>query len=139
MIETLRKFMDETNATVLICTHNVEEVRRLADYIVLMHQGQLLGMAEKDSLFGSWNEVWVNATDEDELQELAAELPDALHLSWEQPGIVSFFIQKFHQNEKRLLDLGVKVIKSRALELDEILGLWTQGHRPVLIDQKRGD
>jgi ABC-2 type transport system ATP-binding protein len=139
MIETLRKYMDDTNATVLICTHIVEEVRRLADYIVLMHKGQLLGMAEKDSLFGSWNEVWVNAADEEELQEMAAELPGVLNLSWEQPGMASFITQKFHQNEKRILDLGVKVIKSRALELDEILSLWTQGHCPILIDQKRGD
>ncbi|AIQ44882.1 multidrug ABC transporter ATPase [Paenibacillus sp. FSL R7-0273] len=139
MIETLRKFMDDTDATVLICTHIVEEVRRLADYIVLMHQGQLLGMAEKDSLFGLWNEVWVNAADEAELQELAAELPEALHFGWEQPGVASFITREFSRNEKRILDLGVKVLKSRALELDEILSLWTQGHRPVLLDQKRGD
>lgn len=139
MIETLRKFMDDTDATVLICTHIVEEVRRLADYIVLMHQGQLLGMAEKDSLFGLWNEVWVNAADEAELQELAAELPEALHFGWEQPGVASFIIREFSRNEKRIMDMGVKVIKSRALELDEILSLWTQGHSPNLIDQKRGD
>ncbi|WP_054943094.1 ABC transporter ATP-binding protein [Paenibacillus ihuae] len=139
LIEALRKYMDVTNATVLICTHIIEEVRRLADYIVLMHHGQLLGMAEKDSLFGSWNEVWVNAADEEELQELAAELPGVLNLSWEQSGMVSFITQKFHQNEKRIQQLGVKVIKSRALELDEILSLWTQGHCPILIDQKRGD
>ncbi|WP_310831231.1 ABC transporter ATP-binding protein [Paenibacillus pedocola] len=139
LIEALRKYMDETNATVLICTHIIEEVRRLADYIVLMHHGQLLGMAEKDSLFGSWNEVWVNAADEEELHELAAELPDALNFTWESSGMGSFITQKFHQNEKRIQQLGVKVIKSRALELDEILSLWTQGHRPILIDQKRGD
>ncbi|MNN53829.1 hypothetical protein D3C81_1686140 [compost metagenome] len=70
---------------------------------------------------------------------MAAELPDVLNLSWEQPGMASFITQKFHQSEKRIHDLGVKVIKSRALELDEILSLWTQGHRPILIDQKRGD
>ncbi|QSF45469.1 ABC transporter ATP-binding protein [Paenibacillus tianjinensis] len=139
LIEALRKYMDESNATVLICTHIIEEVRRLADYIVLMHHGQLLGMAEKDSLFGSWNEVWVNAADEEELQHLAAELPDALNFTWGQSGMVSFITQKFHQNEKRIQQLGVKVIKSRALELDEILSLWTQGHHPILIDQKRGD
>lgn len=139
LIETLRKYMDDTGATVLICTHIVEEVRRLADYIVLLHQGQLLGMTEKDSLFGSWNEVWVTAADEEGLQELAAELPGVLNLAWAQPGMASFITRQFHQHEKRILDLGVKVIKSRALELDEILSLWAQGHRPILIDQKRGD
>lgn len=139
MISTLRSYMDKYNATVVISTHIVEEVRRLADYIVLMHQGRLLGMAEKDSLFGSWNEVWVNSADEEELRELGAELPSALHLTLEKPGVASFIIRQFHQNEKRIQDLGVKVIKSRSLELDEILALWTQGHDPILINQKRGD
>ncbi|MEK4192034.1 ABC transporter ATP-binding protein [Paenibacillus sp. FSL L8-0323] len=139
MIETLRKYMDENNATIIISTHIVDEVRRLADYIVLMHRGELLGMAEKDSLFGAWTEVWVNAADEEELAELSAELPGGLHFTMDTPGVASFIIEQFSENEKRIHNLGVKVIKSRSLELDEILSLWTQSHRPILIDHKRGD
>lgn len=139
MIETLQRYMDEHEATIVISTHIVEEVRRLADYIVLMHQGQLLGMAEKDSLFGSWSEIWVQAEGGQALEELAAELPQALELKLEAPGVASFLTQQIYQYEKRIHDLGVKVIKSRSLELDEILSLWSRGHRPVLIDQKRGE
>lgn len=139
MIDIIRKYMDETNATIIISTHIVEEVRRLADYIVLMHRGELLGMADKDSLFGAWSEVWVNVVDEEELAELSAELPGAMNFAIETPGVASFIIEQFSKNEKRIHDLGVKVIKSRSLELDEILSLWTQGHRPILIDHKRGD
>jgi len=139
MMETLRKYMDENDATIVISTHIVEEVRRLADYIVLMHRGELLGMAEKDSLFGAWTEVWVNVADKDELTELAAEFRRGLQFSMDTPGVASFIIDDFIVNEKRIQDLGVKVIKSRSLELDEILSLWTQGHRPILVDHKRGD
>ncbi|MBT2293086.1 ABC transporter ATP-binding protein [Paenibacillus albidus] len=139
MLESLLRYMDETGATILISTHIVEEVRRLADYIVLMHKGELLGMAEKDSLFGSWSEVWVNAADEEELAELAAELPGVLQLTLEAPGAASFLTQQVQDNEKRIQDLGVKVIKSRSLELDEILHLWTHGHRPILVDYEKGD
>lgn len=139
MIEVLQKYMDEQSATVVISTHIVEEVKRLADYIVLMHHGQLLGIAEKDSLFGSWNEISVQITDEEELKELEAELPGVLQFKLETPGIASFLTPKHLENEKRIHNLGVKVIKSRILELDEILSLWTQGHRPILMDQKRGD
>lgn len=139
MIETLRKYMDDTGATVVISTHIIEEVRRLADYIVLMHQGNLLGMAEKDSLFGSWSELWVQVENEEELGELAEELPGALHFGMQTPGVASLVTPQAQKNEKRIQDLGVKVIKSRMLELDEILSLWTQGHRPILIDQERGD
>ncbi|MFC6653593.1 ATP-binding cassette domain-containing protein [Paenibacillus rhizoplanae] len=139
MIEALQTYMEEHEATIIISTHIVEEVRRLADYIVLMHQGQLLGMTEKDSLFGSWSEIWVQIEGEQELQELAAELPQALELKLETPGVASFLTQQIYLYEKRIHDLGVKVLKSRSLELDEILSLWTRGHRPVLIDQKRGE
>ncbi|MRN55480.1 ATP-binding cassette domain-containing protein [Paenibacillus monticola] len=138
MIEMLTRYMDKSNATIIMSTHNVEEVRRLADYIVLMHQGQVLGMAEKDSLFGLWSEVWIHANDEEELADLAAELPGSVHFAMETPGVASFITQQFQQIEERIHSLGVKVIKSRSLELDEILSLWTQGHRPILIDQMRG-
>lgn len=50
MIDTLQNYMEEHEATIVISTHIVDEVRRLADYIVLMHQGQLLGMAEGQSI-----------------------------------------------------------------------------------------
>ncbi|WP_340021086.1 ABC transporter ATP-binding protein [Paenibacillus sp. FSL K6-1096] len=139
MIDVLHKYMEEHEATVVISTHIVDEVRRLADYIVLMHQGQLLGMAEKDSLFSSWTELWVQIEGEQELQELAAELPQALELKFTAPGMASLLTQQIYLYEKRIQDLGVKVLKSRSLELDEILSLWTRGHRPVLIDQKRGE
>ncbi|KGE19543.1 ABC transporter ATP-binding protein [Paenibacillus wynnii] len=139
MIEVLRRYMNENNATIVISTHIVEEVRRLADYIVLMHQGQVLGMAEKDSLYGLWNEVWINVSDQEELKELTAEFPGTLHWTMDTPGVASFVTEHFYKIEKRIQNLGVHVIKSRSLELDEILSLWTQGHFPELVDLERGD
>ncbi|OBZ10494.1 multidrug ABC transporter ATP-binding protein [Bacillus sp. FJAT-27264] len=139
MIEALRKYMEQHNATILISTHIVDEVRRLADYIVLMHRGQLLGMADKDSLFGAWSEVWVNVADQEELAELAAELPGTLNHTMDAKGVASFITGQIEQIEERLHHMGVKVVKSRVLELDEILGLWTQGYRPILVDDKKGD
>ncbi|AIQ10996.1 ABC transporter ATP-binding protein [Paenibacillus durus] len=139
MIETFQRYMDERQATIIISTHIVEEVRRLADYIVLLHHGKLLGMAEKDSLLGMWNEVWVDAKDEEELAELAAELPEALELSMQAPGMASMITSRLPDLEKRFAHLGVKKIKSRSLDLEEILSLWTMGHRPDLVDLRRGD
>ncbi|XMB28917.1 AAA family ATPase [Paenibacillus sp. BR2-3] len=138
MIEILRRYMDENNATIVISTHIVEEVRRLADYIVLMHQGKVLGMAEKDSLYDQWTEVWVNASEE-ELKELAGDFPGTPYWTIQTPGVASFVTQHFHKIEKRIHDLGVKVMKSRSLELDEILSLWTQGHDPELVGLKERD
>lgn len=139
MIEVLQRYIEETSATLLISTHIVEEIRRLADYIVLMHQGELLGMAEKDALFGLWHEVWIGAADEEELRELQAELPDGMDWRLETPGVGVYTTRNFAADEKRLADLGVQLIKNRSLELDEVLMLWTQGQSPALIDPRRGE
>ncbi|MFD1774010.1 ATP-binding cassette domain-containing protein [Paenibacillus rhizophilus] len=139
MIETFQRYMDEREATIIISTHIVEEVRRLADYIVLLHKGELLGMAEKDELLGTWSEVWVSAADETELAELAAEVPEALELKMQTPGMARVITSRMQDLEKRFSDLGVKMIKKRSLDLEEILSLWTMGHRPELTDSKRGD
>ncbi|MDT3428266.1 ABC-2 type transport system ATP-binding protein [Paenibacillus forsythiae] len=139
MIETLQRYMDERQATIIISTHIVEEVRRLADYIILLHKGKLLGMAEKDALLGAWSEVWVSAADEAELAELAAELPEALELKIQTPGMARMITSRMQDLEKRFSDLGIKKIRSRILDLEEILSLWTMGHRPELADLKRGD
>jgi len=133
MIEVLHRYMAENNATIIISTHIVEEVRRLADYIVLMHQGQALGMAGKDSLYGLWSEVWLQVNDEEKLRELVGEFPETLQWTMERAGAASFITRNFYEIEKRILDLGVKVVKSRSLELDEILSLWTQGQIPELV------
>lgn len=130
MIDILQRYMDERQAAILISTHIVEEVRRLADYIVLLHQGRLLGRMEKDALLGAWSEVWIAAHDEEELEELAAELPEAFQPKMGAPGMASLLTNRLPDLEKRLDGLNVKVIRSRSLDLEESLELWIKGHRP---------
>ncbi|KAA8997217.1 ABC transporter ATP-binding protein [Paenibacillus spiritus] len=138
MIEALQAYIERRRATILISTHLVEEVRRLADYIVPMDGGRLLGMAEKDALFAAWARIWVQADGPEELAELEAELPGLMEPQMEGEGMASFVAANSSEIRKRLDELGVKVKGSRSLELEEILGLWIKGHEPAGLNSGEG-
>ncbi|CAM4310326.1 ABC transporter ATP-binding protein [Paenibacillus phoenicis] len=128
MIDELRDFMAGEDMTILIATHIVEEVKRLADYIALIHQGQVLGMAEKDQLFSSWKEIWIRSSDCS-----PSDLPEGTILRVDGPQVTKLVVQEQHEGElqRSLAAKGLQVIQTRSLELDEILQLWIQGHSPA--------
>lgn len=135
MLEAITRYMEEREATILISTHVMEEVRRLADYIALMHRGQLLGVAEKDSLADAWQELWVQTADAKALDELAILLPEALRLTRHTAAMASFVIRPTPALEEELVSCGMQVFKSRKLDLEEVLGLWMEGFAPNLINE----
>ncbi|MDU4697165.1 MAG: ABC transporter ATP-binding protein [Paenibacillus sp.] len=128
MIDELRDFMSGEDMTILIATHVAEEVKRLADYIALMHQGQVLGMAEKDQLFSSWKEIWIRSGGCS-----PDDLPEGTILRVDGPSVTKLIVQEQQEGElqQSLAAKGLQVMQTRSLELDEILQLWIQGHPPV--------
>lgn len=46
--------------TVVFASHSGEEIKRMADYIWLVHDGKHIGFYEKDSLQRSWGRVWID-------------------------------------------------------------------------------
>ena len=46
--------------TVVFASHSGDEIKRLADYIWLVHDGKHVGFYEKDSFQRSWGRVWIN-------------------------------------------------------------------------------
>ncbi|QCT01267.1 ABC transporter, ATP-binding protein [Paenibacillus algicola] len=125
MIHQLQECMKGGETTIVLSTHIVDEVRRLADYIVLMHHGKVLGMVEKDSLLDNWKECWISAD-----AELVEELPGIVSWKPEGAGKISFVTTECMAVEQILQSSGLKLLKTRALELDEVLDLWIQGSEP---------
>lgn len=125
MIEELQTFMEQEEATIIIATHIIEEVNRLADYIALVHQGQILGMVEKDTLFGSWKEIWIRG--ELPWNELSSEV-----ISYQEDGsgIYRLIARQGDLLEKECDEAGIKIMKNRSLELEEVLELWIKGYNP---------
>lgn len=125
MIEELQECMIEEDVTIIMATHIVEEVKRLADYIVLVHEGKVLGMVEKDLLYGCCYAVWVRG----DAAGLQAR-PGIIQHEEDEPAIHKLIVRgeaiiaELQQSEE------FQVLRSRALELEEVLELWIRGHRP---------
>lgn len=96
MVEQFRTFMAGGDTTILIATHIADEVKRLADYIVLMHRGQSLGMAEKDMVLDQWKEVWYEG-------DLRPEsIPGVVESSIEEGGLVRVITTRVSEAQERL-------------------------------------
>ncbi|WP_068614013.1 ABC transporter ATP-binding protein [Paenibacillus tuaregi] len=134
MIEVLRSAMEEDEMTILLSTHIVDEVKRLADYIALVHQGQVKGMVEKDVLLGNWREIWVRG-DKGNFEGLK----DILEAEEDGPSTWRLLVQNQARLEDQLAERGVTIVRSRGLELEDILSLWMKGNLPEEIKWKRGD
>lgn len=60
LLADIARFMEEGERTVLFATHNMDEVRRIADYVVFLVNGAFRGMYEKDALLDDWRRLWLD-------------------------------------------------------------------------------
>ncbi|WP_029192684.1 ABC transporter ATP-binding protein [Paenibacillus harenae] len=119
MIEILHRYMDKGERTILMTSHIIEEVKRLADFIVFMAQGRVLGVYEKDELFSSWYTLFVSG---DELTaKKAADMPGQCGV--EHAGGTTYRIttNRAAEAEEWCSAKGVKLVSRQVLELDEIM------------------
>ncbi|WP_028544722.1 ATP-binding cassette domain-containing protein [Paenibacillus taiwanensis] len=128
LIEDLQQVMEDGKHTIIIATHVIEEVKRLADYILFMHKGQLLVWAEKDELFDAWKEYWIEGLD-------AGDLKGAPGVSWaEQEWKVTRVISNDPiQLEGYFRDHGIHPTRIQSMPLDEIMI-----HMIRMEDERRG-
>ena len=122
MINDLHSYLKDGKRTVLIATHIVDEVKRLADYILIMHKGKVLHFTEKDTLFDAWKVFVVDGE--------AADYEGA-------PGLMRAESERFGARliahdaarlERFLQDEGIEVVQIHALELDDILAYMIEMH-----------
>lgn len=125
MIDELQACMENEDITIVLSTHIVDEVKRLADYIILIDEGRILGMAEKDSLYGTWMELWVQGD-----SEALGKVPGVVKCDPDGPSLTRITVRDNEQWKKYLAATDIQVLKSRTLELEEILRLWIEGHKP---------
>ncbi|WP_268626594.1 ABC transporter ATP-binding protein [Paenibacillus alvei] len=122
MINDLHSYLKDGKRTVLIATHIVDEVMRLADYILVMHKGKVLHFTEKDTLFDAWKVFVVDgeATDYEGapgLMRAESERFGARLIAYDAARLGRF-----------LHDEGIEVVQTHALELDDILAYMIEMH-----------
>lgn len=98
--------------TVLFATHVMDEVRRIADYVVFVHDGVFLGLYEKDALQDSWRSLWVERAPESHLPGLVeVERGTPPRLVTDSP----------RKTREALEERGIGVVRSGPVDLEEIL------------------
>ena len=123
MLRDITSFMESGDRTVLFSTHNMDEVRRLADYVIFLVGGQFYGMFEKDALLDDWRRLWLD-------REPAPDTPGVVWCGSSRPmEIVS---GRWRETAAALTRQGIVVERTVPLELAEILEYLMAQRRTVV-------
>lgn len=119
VIESFAQFMDGENRTLLLATHNLEEVRRVADVVIVLENGEHIGTWEKDELLEGWQRVWLAS-------EPARMLKGELHRSVN--GGVQIVTNDLAAVRADVASLGIEIVSTQHIDMVETLRIAI--HRP---------
>lgn len=113
LTEELVSWMERGEKTMIIVSHQVEDIRKLADYIVIIHKGQVVEKATKDELVQSYKRYWMEQPLPEE--PITAEI--------ERKNNHVFISNEPISTEEYLTNKGMHWLQTEPLELDEIISL----------------
>ena len=113
MLEEISTHVQDGEKTVLIATHVMEEVRRIADYVAFLVDGDFLGLFEKDALLEKWRAFWVDHAP-------SGELPGVVEVETGSP--TRLVTDSPEETENALASRNIRVLRGGTLDLEEILG-----------------
>ncbi|GGD80342.1 ABC transporter ATP-binding protein [Paenibacillus nasutitermitis] len=129
MIDVLHRYMERGDRTILMASHIVDEVRRLADYIVFMVHGRMLGMYEKDTLLESWYVLYLDTGGSDREGIELRSLPGLCGMEPAGGKVVKVTTCEARQAEEWCASQQLPITGRQKLELDDILVLLTERER----------
>ncbi|MDE4084591.1 ABC transporter ATP-binding protein [Planococcus maritimus] len=111
VMDLLVDWMEREDRAIILTTHQPESLRKLADYLFLMKDGQAIGHYEKDQLISGFRRYW--------LAEMPAEaVPGERSRSGRQ--LVSDHLEA---TENYLAEHRIGIVDNKALELEEVISL----------------
>lgn len=111
LMNLLVDWMDQGERAIITASHQVEDIMKLSDYLLVLKNGDLIGHFEKEALIESYQRYWISDT-----------------LSYTVPGEVERQNQSVVSNqpditESFLSDNQIEWSNRTAVELDEIITL----------------
>lgn len=113
LVEELTAWMERGEKTLIIISHQAEDIRKLADYIAVFHKGQIIKKATKDELIESYRRYWMEGP-------LPSESVPAEILRKNNRVIIS---NHPSQTEEYFIKNNLHWLESEPLEIDEIISL----------------
>jgi ABC-2 type transport system ATP-binding protein len=113
MLGDISRFMnDSADRTVVFATHVMEEVRRIADYVAFLVDGEFLGLYERDTLLEQWKIFWVDREPEE----------GTIGVVWVEGGRPARIVSGSpKETAEALCAQHIRIVRSGALDLEEIL------------------
>ena len=108
--DLLTNWMEGGDRTIIFASHQVEDIRKLADYIAVMKDGKLIGRFEKEELIEQYKRYWFSSP----IGENA--IPGEVE---RRAGTV--VTSNPHKAEVFFRDNDMQWLDTKAVELDEIL------------------
>ena len=112
ILEDISRFMEGGDKTVVFATHVMEEVRRIADYVLFLADGEFLGLYEKDTLLEEWRIFWVN-------REPEGDVPGVVDVEVGSPARI--VCDSLQETGQALFAQDVRIVHSGVLDLEEVL------------------
>lgn len=119
MIEVLHQYMENEDHTIVMATHIIDEVKRLADYIVFVIDGQVVGTYEKDELLQSWSTFFIEVPAG--LTFDVSQIPGYCEHKLVSSGFYEVTSSSAFEAEQWLAKQQVNLHGQQLLELDDIL------------------
>ncbi|MCR8643185.1 ABC transporter ATP-binding protein [Paenibacillus sp. N1-5-1-14] len=125
IVDQIGKFMDNDGRTVVFATHILDEIKRLADYIILQENGVIKGIFEKDELLSTTKAYWI-----ERLPEQGEQTPGVIRvdLTGRVTGPVRIITSQVQATESELIRQQIPIISVESLELDEILSFYMENN-----------
>jgi ABC-2 type transport system ATP-binding protein len=112
ILEDISRFMEGGDKTVVFATHVMEEVRRIADYVLFLADGEFLGLYEKDTLLEEWRIFWVN-------REPEGDVPGVVEVEGGSPARI--VCDSLQETGQALFAQDIRIVRSGVLDLEEVL------------------
>jgi ABC-2 type transport system ATP-binding protein len=122
MLEELQRYLEPGDRTLILATHILEEIRRLADYILFLNRGKILGLYEKDRLLDDWRTIVVQQHEaKGSGNEALQRTPGLQGLAEAGPGVYRLEVNEPEQGEAYCRSNGFQVLAVQRMELEDIL------------------
>ncbi|TCP68791.1 ABC transporter ATP-binding protein [Baia soyae] len=61
LYESIQTWMENSERSILLASHDVDEINKLMDHITLIHHGKQVRSFGKDEELGLWGKVWISS------------------------------------------------------------------------------
>lgn len=62
LMNLLVEWIEQDERAIIIASHQIDDIMKLADYLFVLRSGETLGMYEKEALTESYQRYWINET-----------------------------------------------------------------------------